>query len=517
MSVAASRLGGVRAGLVAASLFLPASVAGASGPNLWNPSIGPLPHALLALALVEMVPARVGWAVVAGLAFGLCVDANLSSASLALPLLLYVFFASERPAVLSALIFGSAIGVVSLLSPEMVRLNLAFVLTLRGRWVLAATLATMPLLGAWLRGRAHPRGEVERVVGGLTVFASLGLTGAWLVAPLVHLRAEGRYAAPYLVLGAIVLPTWLQRGGTMLALARRLREALVLAWLDALVVLGSALALAAGAFDQQRVCQSASCPNWSLDDTHAIGRALAARGWSAGELRQHLRAPSSHALLSALSVFAPSSGPSVAPQTDLQLFLLGPEAASAVGANWERVPLRAGALAVFRPLQSYVDRSWLRACFTPEGEGARPAPFCVEQASPLAPHSADAVPGYQGIPGLDHLRHEHLGRGAPYVLRYELPLRTPADGSSHVVETLDDACDGAPWTIERVEGMAFEWTVAGRSVRLAGSAGAVGRIVLAKRFDEGRRIWDRSWLPDLVETYAGEAALREALARDACR
>jgi hypothetical protein len=359
-------------------------------------------------------------------------------------------------------------------------------------------LAVCMAVGAALRRRVRavaPERRARALPWGLLGSFAIAFAATW--AGTGHAPAP-RYWAPVAPAATIVLGGILHR---LLGLhgTARTRAHMILEIAIAGLVLGSTVLMG-------RARTGAAA--WTADDLERMAPVLYADGRSYRDLFQHVRGPDAFALVTQLAPYGPPPSRAREPiRDDLLVLKVAREPALARRARgWTVVDLDARHVAVLRRGHSWLDLSNLDVCI--ERAGAQPR--CAHGS--LADDDPDrgAAGGFsqRAYPGIEALRRAfapaELAHMAPFRWTVSAAIHTGPDEPPHDVWMADRTID---WEVVEVEGVSTSEPLPAKRVRLASGAGS-GRIVFAAHIAAGEAGRFVPWLPCIVETEAGEDALR---------
>ncbi len=495
LSLARRRFSAATSALCAAAWIVLALIV-TGEPQLWNPSLAPLPLALFTGAFAALLEnGGVLLCVLAAALLALSIECHLVLVEL-IPVLLAGIVGCARHPFGAALVALSALaGVLLIDSPETWTTNVVLVAQ-AGEWLPVLGV----LLGASMAGYAFRRRLLTarpstRLVVFLVVATSVGVLGA--AASSLSMWSGGHWQVRYLT---PALPGLAVASAIVTILAvKSFSERIGTTEARAGVLLGAVAAAAAGLV----LHVAGGSATWSMKDAQMVAGPLYAALGSPPAIRSRVetRWPP---LVSAIALFAPGRGTSESPtrvRDGADLVLLraskghplpeGPWIATVDLGNW---------FALVGVVSPFLDRHDIRACFS--REDARGSERCV-----LSSGVVEVEPGYPEVAGVrDAFPPEILEPSAGLHETFAIRI-APVAGPVHIVELLTDTVG---WAIESVDGVAYRGRVPGSRVSVEGSLG-YGRVVVGRRIRPKDRLSDIYALPGIGETEEQYVALLEAI------
>jgi hypothetical protein len=350
---AARRVAGDWAGAAAAGAQLALGLAVTEAPVLWNPSILPLPLAIVGVGSIAL--ARNGGlasALWAAVALGAAAQIHVLAIVIA-PVLIVVVTATARRALLGTLATAAAL-IAAWAAGNEVALARAFAAAAKWPALAAVPLAAIAL-GAAARPLAQRTTPARRVAAAALALAVLPTAATVLLAAKVGQPLFARYFVA--VLAGVPLATACTF--PLLVGTSRRRAAATLA-----------VALAAAGIVVARfvpVRRHGGTPDWTLYDATALATALSADGWTYADLHRHLRSPDRpRELLAAMGPFLPVSAAGAAGRAD-DLLVVKVRAQDVLDPppSWHVIPLTGSHAAVARPLRSSLSWDGFDLCLQP--------------------------------------------------------------------------------------------------------------------------------------------------------
>lgn len=492
-------------GWAPAAVFLALLLVATGYPNLWNPIFAPLGIACLTLALLQVVTRGSSVAACAsGASLALAAEGHPAALLTAPVVVAAVCLSCRRPVrVLFASILAGALPSFAASSSSWLHNGRAMLLTpwyvpLIAVGLAGAVGAGVTLRGGWLALALERRRRwlLAMIVASVVVQAAAAsaLSHTVLFSPQYYLST-----LPAL---AILIGLGLRRIRVRFGLWGRALAAAIVACL-LLVPVSAAMAWRFGIS-----AGFASVPNYSMREA----RILASWFWTAGytfpDLQRHLRGPDGFVLIASMAPFATEPNGSVErPMEDLRvLAFAGPnEPPGGLPAGGRDVDLGYGRRAWILPIDGWVRLAPARVCFTAQTGGH--ASFCADVASSSIPYPGRyrdlAFPALGGVHDASDRLRAALGEHSMKTT-WELPVVIDGEDTEREFDLV--GVIGAPWVIERVEGVRHRGATPSRHVVLERGGGTSGRIVLSSTVNP----W-QDYPPDFLETRPGEAALRHSL------
>lgn len=445
-------------------------------PILWNPTLLPLPLALLLLLTVASVErTRLLDAAFAGVLLAACIDLHVVAFGLA-GLLAFVFAAmAPRPWRTVAVAGAACFGAMLLDSPVATIADVLFFLTKEP--VLVGLAGIVPIAGWALRGRMRALSALGRSRAVILVW--FGLFAAILVLSILpgpghrNILYQPRYLIPFLPGGILGLALGLDLAIGRLAPAG-LRSLAGWAVAGLLLALTMRPASVASAQAVKRGVRLADLPRIEATVRH--------HGLHAQDLLRHLYAVRRGMLVGALATVDPAPWTPPAPNgPDLLVLRVPPghEVPRLPGA--ETSPLTDGAHLVVWPFRAWQDPSKIRLCIDPDGPGPGAATCRAFGWTYLNPRAGDGLSpwAYFGLPELGTFVHGRVSNAA--VMRYERPIRPVGPDAARVILVLPGPENGC-WRVDGVDGLPSKRLAPGL-IRIERAGSATGLIRMSRRND----------------------------------
>ena len=494
-------------GWAPAAVFLALLLVATGYPNLWNPIFAPLGIACVMLGLLQVVTHGSTPAACASAAsLALAAEGHPATLLIAPVVVATVCMSCRRPvralslSIVSGVVPSFAVSSSSWLHNGREVLREAWYVPLITAALAGAVLSAFKLRGPWLALSVERRRRwlLAMIVVGVTAQAAAAsiLSHAVLFSPQYYLAA-----LPAL---AILAGLGLRR---IRVRSRFGRWGAVAATTIAAVVLLVPLSIAA-IWRFGVSSHTASMPNYTMREAEILASVFWDTGYAFPDVQRHLRGPDSFALMASMAPFA--SGPNGSVDRSMEdvrvlAFADGYAPGGGMPAGGRQVDLGHRRKAWILPLDSWVRLAPARFC-------------CVALANGHTPACTDITTGsieYRGryrdltfpsLPGVHDTRmrcRDGLRAGA-IKTTWELPVVIHADDAERYLDLV--GVIGAPWVIERVEGVGHRGALPSRHVVLDRSGALSGHVVLASLATP----W-QDYPPDFLETRAGEAELRQSI------
>jgi hypothetical protein len=496
-------------GWAPAALFFALVLVATGYPNLWNPLFAPLGIVCLTLGLLQVVThgsTRAACASAASLA--LAAEGHPAALLTAPVVVAALCMSCRRPvralllSIVSGVVPSFAVSSSSWLHNGQAMLREAWYVPLMAAALAGAVVGAWGVRGAWL---ALPVDRRRRWLLAMIVLSVLVQAAAASILSHRVLFSPQYYLA--------MLPALAILGG--LGLWRIRASAIFGGWgrvvATAIVTVLLLVPLAVAAIWRFGISsRTASMPNYSMREAEILACSFWKAGYSFPDVQRHARGPDGFGLMASMAPFAPSPNGSVErPMEDLRIlaFADGYEPDGGLPAGGRSVNLGYGRTAWILPLDGWVRLAPARVCFAAlAGAGV---PVCTDVAtSSIAYRGRYNDLAFPALPGVHDARMQFRDafRSATMKTTWELPIDIHGDDAERYVELV--GVIGAPWVIERVEGVGHRGELPSRHVVLDRSGSTSGRMILAS----ARAPW-QDYPPDFLETRPGEAALRHSIER----